>query len=173
MAEGHSIAEATDAAAPAVTRPAPQKQYSVLAAAVAGFFCGAACWHLIGFWSLVSEAVFNARGDGDRAVVSKPPARAQGRTAGAAFVPPAPNCTTVERDQTGAGIRLRECTGSMTRLRPPSGLGRADLADFGPQPVPTVIGSLSGEGDRRAKTAVEGWSARIEATTTVSDRRSN
>ena len=136
---------------------------SILWPGVLGFVAGAVCWHLVGFWGFVTEAVFFSRTE----AVSQVPARvaalsskAQNHQPGdpaAALALAAENCSTAIIDRTGGETTPRSCDGQPIKFRASRNITRADRGDFGPTPVPTLI---SGEGI--AGPAVGGWSARIE-----------
>lgn len=142
----------------------PRKQgASILWPGILGFVAGAVCWHLVGFWGFVTEAVFFSRTE----VVSQVPARAtalsskaQSRQPGsptAALALAAENCSVATIARAGGETTPRGCDGQPIKLRASRNITRADRGDFGPTPVPTLI---SGEGITGP--AVGGWSARIE-----------
>jgi hypothetical protein len=131
-------------------------------AALLGFAAGCAFWHLIGFWGFVSEAVLYSRTD--LAAVERGPAggllrpgsaKGQGRAAAGA-VAAASNCSIAQIGRGGQLVQLTGCAGTEPRLHPPRNIARADRGDFGPSPVPVIIGGFPGA-------ASGGWSARIEA----------
>lgn len=131
---------------------APSSRAGLLASGAMGFVAGAVCWHIVGFWGFLTEAVFYARPEGGPARV----ARVNGGKA-AARVPvqdeAAANCSMAVRAPDG-DIEPVACGPKPMRFLASRNIARADRGDFGPATVPTLI---SGEG-----VGVGGWSARIE-----------
>lgn len=148
----------TGAAKPRTTKP-----LGLLWSGLAGFVAGAVCWHFVGFWGFMTEAVFYARPEGAAKGVQraagasvKNQSRQPGAVANAAAIA---SCSIAAMDRTGGDVQTRGCEGHSFKFLPARNIVKADRGDFGPSPVPTLI---SGEGVGGA--AVGGWSARIEAT---------
>jgi hypothetical protein len=126
-------------------------------AGAVGFACGAAFWHLLGFWTLVADVVWNPRTatpTGGGAAAFSAPARAPART-GALPTGTLPTCTVADIGRPMGATRLAPCPAGAPRLRAHVG-GRRDLADFGATPVPVIIG-------RAATAETAGWAPRTEA----------
>jgi hypothetical protein len=137
----------------------------VIGSGVFGFFAGAVCWHLLGFWWFVSDVMFHRRSDvaSQFARPASTPPKAQSRQAGLAGPLGALNiehCSVAPRDP--LEVRVSACEGGSSRARPSRNVQRADFADFGPTPVPTLISGASPAGVGPGGAAVSGWSARIE-----------
>jgi hypothetical protein len=134
------------------------KPTGIVVSAVAGFITGAAFWHFVGFWTFVNEAVFYKRADAVVVAGTRTNSmKSQSRQAGLAGPVSAQlgNCTFAALDRAVGDARVAACEGVVGKFRPTRGVQRADYADFGPTPVPTLIsGSPS--------VAVGGWSARVD-----------
>jgi hypothetical protein len=147
----------------AVAKRRPVKPLGLVWSGLAGFVAGAVCWHFVGFWGFMTEAVFYARPDGPAKGaqrVAGASAKNQNRQPGAVANAAAPAaCSIAAMDRTGGDVQTRGCEGHSYKFHPSRNIVRADRGDFGPTPVPTLI---SGEGV--GVVAVGGWSARIEAT---------
>ncbi len=138
-------------------------------AGFAGFIAGAVCWHVVGFWSFVKEAVFFSRPDGPVQIGTRTagaPGKAQSRQSGAAapvLAVTSENCTNAGVNRTDGDAAIVGCEGAVSiKFRPARGIGRADRGDFGPSPVPTLVSSSSTPAPPApAQSAVGGWSARI------------
>ena len=126
-----------------------------------GFVAGAICWHFVGFWGFVKEAVFFSRTEspvqvGTRAAGA--PAKSQNRQPGsAAAVLAAASCSLAVKGLDGGEALSRPCDGSVPKFHGARNIVKADRGDFGPTPVPTLI-----SGSSTAAPAVGGWLARIE-----------
>lgn len=147
----------------AVAKPRPGKPLGLAWSGLAGFVAGAICWHFVGFWGFMTEAVFYARGDAPAKGaqrVAGTSAKNQNRQPGAVANAAAPaSCSIAAMDRKGGDVQARGCEGHSYKFHPSRNIVRADRGDFGPTPVPTLI---SGEGV--GVVAVGGWSARIETT---------
>jgi hypothetical protein len=139
-----------------------------------GFIAGAVCWHLLGFWWFVSDVMFHRRGE-PLAQISRPAIvslKAQSRQGGAAGPIVSANldqCSRAVRDGLARDTVVSACDDGVVRFRPARGLGRADLGDFGPSPVPTLISGTSPLAPplglpAAGSAAVGGWLARVEKT---------
>jgi hypothetical protein len=140
-----------------------QSRGPIIWAGLAGFVAGAVCWHMVGFWGFVSDAVLHRHGTTHPSALSKDGslAKVQSRqtgTAGPVRVS-LDTCATAAIDRTGGDSKIAGCEGLAIKVRPPRNSQRADLGDFGPTPVPVLISSRSGDG-----TAIGGWAARVEGT---------
>jgi hypothetical protein len=130
---------------------------------LAGFVAGAVCWHMVGFWGFVTEAVLPKRADNrDVPTIGRTflaASKTQSRPSGIAgpLVAQSGNCTTAVSDRTGGEARIIECGSPAGKFRPPRLVARSDRGDFGPTPVPVLIG-----GTASGTVAVGGWSARVE-----------
>ena len=125
--------------------------------AALGFVAGALCWHLIGFWGFVNEAVFFRRGEPlVQSRMTGAPAKAQNRQSETAPPAVATNCVSGRLDRNGGDAVVGGCEGAL-KVGASRNIMRADRGDFGPVPVPVLI---SGEG--AMEPAVAAWSARIE-----------
>lgn len=141
-----------------------------------GFVAGAVCWHLLGFWWFVSDVMFHRRGE-PTAQISRPAAialKAQSRQSGVAgpiLTANLDHCSSAVRDGLTGDTLVGVCDVVVVRFRPARGLGKADLGDFGPSPVPTLISGTSPQEPAFAispagSAAVGGWLARVEKTQT-------
>ena len=134
----------------------------IIWAGLIGFGAGAVCWHVIGFWGFVNEAVFFRRGDVGAQVGTRTPGptgKSQSRPPGTSGLPlelASGNCTVAVLLGVG-GVELAGCEGPSLKFRPSRQASRADLGDFGPTPVPTLISAAAA-----GEPAVSGWSARID-----------
>lgn len=132
----------------------------VVVAGLAGFVAGAVCWHFVGFWSFMTEAVFYARPEAQGKAVLRPAlalVKNQNRQPGAVAVSDATVACSLVAKVAAGDAEPRGCEGHTYKFHPSRNIARADRGDFGPVPVPTLI---SGEGV--GVVAVGGWSARIE-----------
>lgn len=145
----------------------PMRPAALVWSGLLGFVAGAVCWHFVGFWGFVKEAVFHARADGAALTAARAPGasggaisasgKGQNREPGSTLALLAArslNCSVAVMDKAGGEVQPRSCEATAVKFHPPRNIVRADRGDFGPTPVPTLI---SGQG-----TAVSGWSARIE-----------
>lgn len=144
-------------------KPRTIKPFGLAWSGLAGFVAGAVCWHFVGFWGFMTEAVFYARPDGPAkgaqrvaGMSTKNQNRQPGAVANAAALAA---CSIAALDRTGADAQTRGCEGHSYKFHPSRNVVKADRGDFGPTPVPTLI-SGAGVG----VVAVSGWSARIETT---------
>jgi hypothetical protein len=134
-----------------------------LLSALAGFVAGAICWHMVGFWGFVTEAVLPKRTDPrDVPTIGRTflaASKTQNRSSGPAgpLIAQSGNCTTAISDRTGGEARVVECGALPGKFRAPRFAQRSDRGDFGPTPVPVLIGGTTG-----GTGAVGGWSARVE-----------
>ena len=146
-----------------VAKPRKAKPLGLLWSGLAGFVAGAVCWHFVGFWGFMTEAVFYARPDGaakGAQRISGAFSKNQNRQPGAVLNAAAlASCSVAALDRIGGNVQPRGCDGQSYKSLPSRNIVRADRGDFGPTPVPTLI---SGEGV--GVVAVGGWSARIETT---------
>ena len=139
--------------------------WQVVWAGLLGFVAGAVCWHMIGFWGFVQEAVFFSRADGPAPIVQRtagPPSKTQSRQAGLAgpvVVSRDGNCTLAGLNRATGGVEVAGCDGIPGKFHPARGTERADRGDFGATPVPTLI-----SGAAPPAPAVGGWSARVDTT---------
>ncbi|MEQ1697153.1 MAG: hypothetical protein ABL901_15065 [Hyphomicrobiaceae bacterium] len=138
------------------------KPLGLIWSGLTGFVAGVVCWHFVGFWGFMTEAVFYARPEGaakslqrGAGASSKNQSRQPGAVANASAIA---SCSIAAMDRTGGDVHARGCEGHSYKFHPSRNIVKADRGDFGPVPVPTLI---SGEG---VGVAVGGWSARIEAT---------
>jgi hypothetical protein len=134
------------------------KPTGIIVSAALGFLAGAAFWHFVGFWTFVNEAVFYKRADAV-VVAGGRPMKSQSRQSGIAgpVSAQAGNCTLAALDRSAGEARVFTCDGPVAKFRPARGVQRADFADFGPTPVPTLI-----SGAPTSAPAVSGWSARVD-----------
>lgn len=139
-------------------KPPQGKTLGLVWSGLAGFVAGAVCWHFVGFWGFMTDAVLYARPEGGAkgAVrVAGSQTKNQSRQPGAATA--VANCLIAGRDKAGGEAQTRGCEGHTFKFHPSRNIVKADRGDFGPSPVPTLI---SGQGIVGA--AVSGWSARVE-----------
>jgi hypothetical protein len=115
------------------------------------------CWHFVGFWSFMTEAVLYARPDGSPKIAQRPlAAKTQNRQPGAEVVTAAnAACSLAVKDLVG-DVQPRTCEGHAYKFHPSRNIVRADRGDFGPAPVLTLI-----SGPAAGMVAVGGWSARV------------
>jgi hypothetical protein len=152
-----------------VTKPKSTSRWVIVASGAFGFFAGAVCWHVIGFWWFVSDVMFHRRTEVTSQIArpaSSPP-KAQSRQAGVAgpmVAASSDRCSAVVREpDRGVGtIKIVACEGGGTKLRGARNVQRADYADFGPTPVPTLISGAPTVITGADAVSVGGWSARIE-----------
>lgn len=139
--------------------PREVSSWKIAGAAAMGFIAGAVCWHFVGFWDFMTEAVFYARPDQSKGIQrqSKIQSRQPGSTAAA---PALLNCSLVRRVAAGGDAHPSECDGHIYKFQPPRNIVRADRGDFGPTPVPTIISG--------SEAPSAGWSARVETLETGS-----
>ena len=138
-----------------VPKRAPSQSAAMLRPAALGFVAGVLCWHMIGFWGFVNEAVFFRRGEPVSQVrATAAMAKAQSRQSEAAA--PVTNCTAGHISGDKGDTVVASCDGAL-KFHPSRNILRTDRGDFGPVPVPVLI---SGEG--AAEPAVAAWSARID-----------
>ena len=141
----------------------PRSPQQIIWAGVLGFAAGALCWHMIGFWGFVKEAVFFSRADGAAqagARTAGPPLKTQSRQTGAAGPMMAAldgNCSLAGLNRARGEVQVGDCEGAVIKYRPSRGIDRADFGDFGAAPVPTLI-----SGTPVAATTVSGWSSQID-----------
>jgi hypothetical protein len=110
-------------APPAGTARGGGRFRSALASAVVGFIAGAACWHVVGFWTFMRDVLL--KGPGEAAVESagpKPPARI---AAGPAIME---DCVAVSRGSVPGEIHARPCLETPVLLRINPSPRRGDLA---------------------------------------------
>lgn len=142
-------------------KPRQGKKLGLMWSGLAGFVAGAICWHFVGFWGFMTEAVLYARPEGaakGAVRVAGGQAKNQSRQPGAAANAVA-NCLIAGLDRAGGEAQTWGCEGHTFKFHPSRHIVKADRGDFGPTPVPTLI---SGQGVVGA--AVSGWSARVETT---------
>lgn len=157
--------ERVQAAKPQAAKPQAKsraKPVGLMWSGLAGFVAGAICWHFVGFWGFMTEAVFHARPDGSAKSVQRmtgASAKNQNRQPGAVAATAAANasCSLAAMDRSGGDIQPRGCEGHTYKFHPSRQIARADRGDFGPTPVPTLI-----SGEATGAVAVGGWSARVE-----------
>jgi hypothetical protein len=126
----------------------PSGPVNIVLAGALGFVAGAVCWHLVGFWSFVSDAVLYRRPDAPAVQAPLRPtpglAKTQSRPSGAAasLLTPDGNCTVavLDRGNVTADAMVAACDPAAFKYRPSRNAVRAD----------------------RGETAVGGWSARVE-----------
>mgnify|MGYP001210713177 CR=1 FL=1 len=137
-----TVREPTPQAAPAA---APGRSARPAWWAVGGFLAGIVFWHLVGFWSFVSEIVFNQDEAASRFAAIEPlvlPPPSQPRQAAAARGAATPaggdagsapaalsaNCSALILDRNTGAVRLGPCRPSAQRLVDAGLRGRQDLA---------------------------------------------
>ena len=148
----------------------PTKRHStqLMTASATGFVVGAACWHMIGFWGFVREAVFYSPSTTQiaRAV---PLAKSQARPFAASSAAVVQStCANAAPSSTPEGVRITPCQ-TVIKFRPSRDIARGDRGDFGPTPVPTLISASPGKTDLQTGTAVSGWEARVAPQTSSQD----
>lgn len=142
---------------------------AIVLSTLIGFIAGAVCWHLLGFWWFISDVMFHRRGE-PVAQLSRPAAmslKAQSRQGGVASPTDSANlerCSIAARDGSASETTIGVCDAVGARFRPARGLGKADLGDFGPTPVPTLISGTPPLAPSVGSAAVGGWSASVEKT---------
>ncbi len=153
-----------DAARPVVVRTSKR---TVVAATLMGFVAGAVCWHLLGFWWFVSDIMFHRRGEPMEQIarpsaVSLKEQTRRGGVAGPVALASLDRCSNAVRAGSPAETVTGACETVAVRFNTARGLGRTDLGDFGPSPVPTLISGTPPQSHSSGPAAVGGWSARIE-----------
>jgi hypothetical protein len=150
----------------------PRLRRSVLLSAIAGFVCGAVCWHLVGFWAFLAHEVFASRTAGSavpttwRGLASSRQANRQTSTSSAPSTATATadsavrdGCTSAEIDRDRGTTRLGQCPPFSRLHASPQALARSDRADFSQASSAAAVGGSAGD---RLPSAVAGWSARVD-----------
>ena len=143
--------------------PIGYRGLGVLAAGLAGFVSGIVFWHLVGFWSLVNEAVYHHNPEDGAAPVPARivAAKSQGRHVGVPGPMSSANEACLEAVPGEDGlVRSGSCEGLALKLAPQRGIGRADFADFGATPATTLINGAESAPASGAP-AVGGWIAEV------------
>lgn len=124
-----------------------------------GFLAGVAFWHLVGFWSLVSTAVFRGREDAAPTITAPAPPMAApvpGRAIGANIGAIKLGCVVLAIDRVGGTTRQSPC------------------------PAGTFHHRYTGVGEKRDREpgrhvepggGIAGWSTRLDAADGLRDRR--
>jgi hypothetical protein len=142
---------------------AKRSSYGLWSAGGLGFVAGALCWHFVGFWGFIKEAVFFSRTEGPVQIGTRAagaPAKAQNRqpgSAAAALAASAGSCSFIIKGRDGSEALSKPCDGPAIKFHGARNIAKADRGDFGPTPVPTLI-----SGPATPAPAVGGWLARIE-----------
>ena len=151
-------------------KAAKASPFGVVVAGLIGFIAGAVCWHFVGFWGFVKEAVFYTRSDSGVVVASTrqagAPNKVQNRQPGSALNGAAAaslNCSVAAMERAGGDLLPKACDGPVIKFRPSRNIAKADRGDFGPTPVPTLISGAGVGGP-----SVGGWAARIDTIETGS-----
>lgn len=163
MTNSYGLSRQEGRAEPPASAPARYRGRSVAAAGVAGFASGIVFWHLVGFWSLVNEAMLHHNpADGPAPAPARLiAAKSQGRQSGASGPMPSANeaCTVAMPGPDGT-VRAGACAAIALRFAPARGIERADFADFGSAPATTLING-AGATPTPGAPAVGGWAAEV------------